>query len=120
MNFLSDHPLTCCNADNINTMDTSLRMADSIFGRCTTCIKNMIRGICDFTCAHDQSRFMEAVNIIYDAEIKKYYIDEVNVLISYEYVNSTFESCSKVVHPMSGYLAMEIGCGEHAKCNPKL
>ncbi|XP_044021275.1 NPC intracellular cholesterol transporter 1 homolog 1b-like isoform X2 [Aphidius gifuensis] len=116
----TDHPLTCCNADNINTMDTSLRMADSIFGRCTTCIKNMIRGICDFTCAHDQSRFMEAVNIIYDTEIKKYYIDEVNVFISYEYVNSTFESCSKVVHPMSGYLAMEIGCGEHAKCNPKL
>lgn len=55
-------------------------MADSIFGRCSTCIKNMIRGICDFTCAPDQSRFMEVKNQSLNEETQKNYITEVNVI----------------------------------------
>lgn len=39
-------------------MVSSLRMAEGVFGRCQTCLKNMMKSICSMTCAHDHSRFM--------------------------------------------------------------
>jgi Niemann-Pick C1 protein len=40
-----------------------MEMAEQIFGRCATCLRNLFRSICDFTCGSDQSRFMNATEI---------------------------------------------------------
>lgn len=46
-------------------MEDGFQQAEGIFGRCQTCIKNMQKSICSFTCAPDQSRFMKPE--IYDS-----------------------------------------------------
>lgn len=42
-------------------MDESMGSAESVFGRCPTCLQNMIKSICSFSCAPDQSRFMDPI-----------------------------------------------------------
>ena len=43
-------------------MSKNMVMAEGVFGRCDTCVRNLFRSICDFTCAPDQSRFMAATD----------------------------------------------------------
>lgn len=40
-------------------MEAGFQQADGIFGRCQTCMKNMQKSMCSFTCGADQSRFMK-------------------------------------------------------------
>lgn len=56
--YIDSDSLLCCDSDQIIRMEDGFQQADGIFGRCQTCIKNMQKSICSFTCAPDQSRFM--------------------------------------------------------------
>lgn len=48
------------------------------------------------------------------------YIDEVDIYISEEYLNGTFDSCKNVQVPATGQLAFDLMCGSWgaAKCTP--
>ncbi|XP_043277996.1 NPC intracellular cholesterol transporter 1 homolog 1b-like [Venturia canescens] len=107
----SEPPKTCCDPNQIMTMDKSLQMAEAIFGRCESCAKNLFRSICDFTCASDQARFMKATNWATEPSTGKEYITSVQIYISQEYTHATRESCSRVINPMTGTSALDIACG---------
>lgn len=49
------------------------------------------------------------------------YISVLNVSMSYEYMEKTYNSCSGVVMPQSGNLAMDVLCGSYgaAECTPE-
>ncbi|CAL1681672.1 unnamed protein product [Lasius platythorax] len=115
-----ESPETCCNADQIITMDTSMGMAEGIFGRCAICVRNMFRLICDLTCSPEQGRFVKVTKNDTDAGIE--YVVESEIHVTEEYINATYNSCKNVVVPSSGYLAMDVGCGSHGAsgCSPKL
>nr|XP_012232256.1 PREDICTED: Niemann-Pick C1 protein-like isoform X2 [Linepithema humile] len=120
--FFSDDSLkTCCDADQIVTMDQSMVMAENIFGRCPTCIRNMFRLICDLTCSTEQGRFLKVTKSDLDEDGMEYVV-ETEIHVTEEYVTATYDSCKNMINPMSGMLAMDMACGSHgaSRCSPKL
>ncbi|KAI4483549.1 hypothetical protein M0804_007809 [Polistes exclamans] len=115
-----DPPRTCCSASQIVYLDLNMNMAEGIFGRCTSCLKNVFREICDYTCGKNQSRFMNVTNSAMDEKGCEY-VTELELYIAEEYINKTYESCKNVINPSSGGLAMDIACGSHgaSRCTPK-
>ncbi|XP_018394267.1 PREDICTED: Niemann-Pick C1 protein-like [Cyphomyrmex costatus] len=111
---------TCCDANQILTMDTSMDMAESVFGRCPTCVRNMFRLICDFTCSSEQGRFVKVTDKGEEDGIE--YVIESQVHTTEAFINGTYDSCKNVINPTSGNLAMDLGCGTlgASKCSPKL
>ncbi|XP_014484242.1 PREDICTED: Niemann-Pick C1 protein-like [Dinoponera quadriceps] len=102
------------------TMSHSMTMAEGLFGRCATCVRNMFRLICDLTCSPEHSRFLNVTKKGKQGEIE--YVEEVEVHVTEEYINGTFDSCKYVVNPTTGNLAMDIACGDKgaSRCTPKL
>ncbi|KOX74661.1 Niemann-Pick C1 protein [Melipona quadrifasciata] len=117
-NIDSSEPELCCDPDNIQTLVTQLSMAETIFGRCPTCIKNAYKLLCDLSCSPEQSKFLKTNE---NSEGKKY-VTEIEVYVAEEYMNETYNSCKNVVYPASGNLAMDLACGVHgaSRCTPKL
>ncbi|KAL3273725.1 hypothetical protein HHI36_015154 [Cryptolaemus montrouzieri] len=54
---------TCCSFDQLKTLDRSIELAANFLNRCPSCMKNFMRIICDYTCSHDHSNYVEIVNI---------------------------------------------------------
>jgi Niemann-Pick C1 protein len=44
-------------------MDEKLQFAEGILKRCTSCVKNLMRHICEFTCSTTQSKFVEPAEL---------------------------------------------------------
>lgn len=75
----AEPPKTCCDAGQIGEMNEGMRMAESIFGRCATCVKNMFRLICDITCGPEQSRYMKVTKKTKEGNSTKEYVNEIEV-----------------------------------------
>lgn len=73
-----DNPLTCCSAQQIFTIDLNMNMAEGVFGRCSTCLRNMFRHICDYSCSANQSKFMNVTKSKVN-ENGLYYVEELEV-----------------------------------------
>ncbi|XP_011865983.1 PREDICTED: Niemann-Pick C1 protein-like [Vollenhovia emeryi] len=116
----TESPITCCDAAQIVTMDSSMNLAENVFGRCPTCVKNMYRLICDTTCSPEQSRFVRVTNSSEENGME--YVVESEIHITEKFINDTYESCRSIVNPTSGNLAMDLACGSHgaSRCTPKL
>ena len=78
VDLYSDKPKTCCDGDQILSMHNSMTMAEGIFGRCSSCLKNMFRSICEFTCSPDQKKFMKAT-VLGINDKNEEYIDGIEV-----------------------------------------
>ncbi|CAH0564150.1 unnamed protein product, partial [Brassicogethes aeneus] len=115
-----DATATCCDSQQLKTMDTSLTLLNSIVGRCPTCLSNMVAHICRMSCGVDQSKHMQAVKTSVNPKTNKTYIAELDVYLSNAYMQKSFESCKSVSMPSAGKLAIEFMCGEWGadKCNP--
>jgi len=59
-------------------MDSSMNMAEGIFGRCPTCLRNIFQLICDLTCSPEQGRFLRVTDSIKEKNIT--YVNEVDVI----------------------------------------
>ncbi|CAK9827722.1 NPC intracellular cholesterol transporter 1 [Anthophora retusa] len=117
----SSAPKLCCDADNIITMIDKIALADNVFGRCPTCIKNIFKLICDLSCSPEQSKFLNVTKSKINEEGQEY-ADELEVYVSEKYLNDTYNSCKDVVYPSTGNLAMDLACGVHgaSRCTSKL
>lgn len=49
---------TCCDANQLQTLDANIKLASNFLKRCPSCLDNLVKHFCDFTCAVDQSRFI--------------------------------------------------------------
>lgn len=112
--FKDDTPV-CCSSKQVFTMEQSIQMAEGIFGRCQTCIKNLLKGICGISCDPDQDKYLTIL------EMKQgffgEYVSKIDYRMDEKYPSSVYESCKEVVHPASGKLAMDLACGTEAtKC----
>lgn len=109
----------CCSAKQVITMEESIQMAEGIFGRCQTCLKNLLKSICGLACDPDQDRYITVTEKNFSEIYQKEYVNRVDFRIDYEYTSMVYEGCKDVVHPSSGRQAIELACGTDAvKCNP--
>ncbi|KAJ9578621.1 hypothetical protein L9F63_005111, partial [Diploptera punctata] len=121
---ISGDPKTCCDYKQLNTMDTNVKLAEGVLKRCTSCFQNLLKSICEFTCSPNQSKFMEVANstsTVENPDASGTYITELNIYIDEEYMNATYDSCSHVILPTSGGLALDTMCYPYgaAKCSPQ-
>ncbi|KAH0955249.1 hypothetical protein HN011_012453 [Eciton burchellii] len=109
---------TCCDADQLVTLDANIKLASNFLKRCPSCLNNLVRHFCDFTCAANQSKF---INVTEKAQANGVeYIDAIDMYITNRYLEGTFNSCSKVSVPSTGQLALDLMCGEWgaSRCTP--
>lgn len=109
----------CCTPGQVLTMENSIQMAEGIFGRCQTCLKNLMKGICGLACDPEQSKYISILEQRNSSIFLKPYVHRVEYRIDLDYTTRVYESCKQVIHPSSGRQAMELACGtEASKCNP--
>lgn len=120
-----ENDTVCCGPDEVDAMEANLVMAEGIFGRCPACFYNMVRSICAFACAQDQSRFLTptlaTVEVDDDEGIRNVtYVASVRYNINERYVNGTYDSCKAVSMPATSGVAMDLACGSFNSktCNP--
>lgn len=109
---LDDTPV-CCTPKQAEIMEKSFEMAEQLFGRCQTCVKNMLKSICELACSPNQNYYINVSKT--ETNNGKKYVTELNYHIDENYTVGTFESCKSVVHPSSGLFALDLACGTPAK-----
>lgn len=63
---------TCCDTEQLKTMDKNIKLAANFISRCPSCLDNLVKHFCEFTCSTEQSKFInvtetkkEKGNIVY-------------------------------------------------------
>nr|XP_034176148.1 NPC intracellular cholesterol transporter 1 isoform X4 [Osmia lignaria] len=109
---------TCCDTNQLQTMDLNIKLAANFISRCPSCLDNLVKHFCEFTCSTKQSTFINVTDI-QESNGKKY-VNKIEVYITNKYLEGTFNSCSKVSVPSTGQLAMDIMCGVWgaSRCTP--
>lgn len=116
--FNSTNIETCCSVKQLETLDTSIAMAAGFLERCPSCMKNFASLICEYTCAPDQSKFINVTQIDSDNEIQ--YISAIDLFVTTSYTSGTFNSCIQVSVPSTGERALDFMCGQYgaSRCTP--
>lgn len=109
----------CCTPGQVLTMENSIQMAEGIFGRCQTCLKNLMKSICGLACDPNQSNYVSILETVTIPIFETTYVSSVEYRIDLDYKQRTYDSCKEVIHPASGKQAMELACGtEASQCTP--
>ncbi|XP_063990159.1 NPC intracellular cholesterol transporter 1 isoform X1 [Diachasmimorpha longicaudata] len=108
---------TCCNTEQLKILDQNILLAASILSRCPSCLGNLVKHFCEFTCSESQSEFLNITKF----GPNDTYIDGVDLYVTNNYLEETFKSCSRVSVPSTGQLAFDLMCGDWASshCTPK-
>ncbi|XP_070150213.1 NPC intracellular cholesterol transporter 1 isoform X4 [Polyergus mexicanus] len=101
---------TCCDMNQLITMDANLKLASNFLKRCPSCLDNLAKHFCDYTCAANQSKFINVTKTGEASDVQ--YVDGIDLYITNKYLEGTFNSCNKVSVPSTGQLALDIMCGE--------
>lgn len=98
----------------------NIRLAANLLNRCPSCMNNLARHICEFTCSPVQSNFINVLKIGKNPKNNRSYVDEIDVHITEQYLVGTYNSCKNVQFPSSGQLALDLMCGDYgaARCSP--
>ncbi|XP_021702839.1 Niemann-Pick C1 protein isoform X3 [Aedes aegypti] len=103
---------TCCDAEQVQILNNNVKLAANFLARCPSCMANLVRHMCDFTCNPKHSSFIEVKATEQNDNTKKEYITEIDLHIMEQYMNGTYSSCSQVSVPSTGQLALDLMCGE--------
>ncbi|XP_015594576.1 NPC intracellular cholesterol transporter 1 isoform X2 [Cephus cinctus] len=101
---------TCCDVEQLKTLDANIKLASNFLKRCPSCLNNLQKHFCEFTCSQSQSAFINITSIEEDANTT--YVDGIDVYITKKYLEGTYKSCSQVSVPSTGELALDLMCGE--------
>ncbi|KAJ6638858.1 NPC intracellular cholesterol transporter 1 like 1b [Pseudolycoriella hygida] len=107
--YKSRSDLLCCDDVQVRKISTNFKQAEGIFGRCKSCMKNMVKSICSVSCAPDHSRYVTPTEVLTSWDGREY-INAVEIVIDETFANNTYYSCSTVVHPASGRVSMDVAC----------
>lgn len=117
----SSNPV-CCTSDQVKDMDKSFQLAEQVFGRCHTCVQNMLRSICGMTCSPNQADFIKVKESQPSvSQPGQTCVHEINYLIDESYMNGTYDSCDGVLAPSTGIRVMGLSCGGNTveTCTPQ-
>lgn len=100
----------CCDADQLDALQSNLDKAKSIISSCPACKKNFYDIFCTFTCSPDQSLFVNVTDTV--PKNDKFLVTELDQLISDEFGKGFYDSCKDVKFGATGGKAMDfIGGG---------
>lgn len=125
---------TCCDTAQLQTLDKGLTFAGNLLRRCPSCMNNLAKHICEFTCSPQQSSFMNvkstakndsnSMYMIFHVQSSKIlvlniyliffivaYITEIDIFLTKNYTEGIFNSCKRVFMPSTGVLALDFMCG---------
>lgn len=54
---------TCCNTKQLVILDANIQLASNFLKRCPSCLDNLVKHFCDFTCSVNQSKFINVTEI---------------------------------------------------------
>ncbi|KAH8329144.1 hypothetical protein KR074_004746 [Drosophila pseudoananassae] len=110
----------CCDTEQVKILNENVKLAGNFLDRCPSCMENLVRHICEFTCSPKQSEFMHMAATEKNSTSGRSYISAVDLHVSTEYINKTYKSCSQVSVPQTGQLAFDLMCGAYpaSRCNP--
>lgn len=127
----------------VDVLNQNVKLAANFLARCPSCMANLVRHMCDFTCSPQQSKFMEIkatemntdtskfffwgefcrldINKPYSLFSEKEYITNIDLHITGQYMNGTYDSCSAVSSPSTGRRALDLMCGSWgaSKCSAR-
>ncbi|XP_033249030.1 NPC intracellular cholesterol transporter 1 isoform X1 [Drosophila miranda] len=119
--FLLDESQTefCCDTNQVKILNENVKLAAAILDRCPSCMSNLVRHICEFTCSANQSQFAHVAATQKNTEGVPY-VSSLDLHITTEYMNKTYKSCSQVSVPQTGQLALDLMCGAYpaSRCSP--
>ncbi|XP_055614441.1 NPC intracellular cholesterol transporter 1, partial [Uranotaenia lowii] len=95
----------------VQILNKNVVLAANFLARCPSCMSNLVRHMCDFTCNPKQSKFLEVKAMEVNQQTNNSYITEVDLHIMEQYMNGTYESCSQVSIPSANKLALDLMCG---------
>lgn len=101
-------------------MGSSILSAEGIFGRCRTCMKNLLKAICGVGCDPAQDKYLRVLEKFPSTMVAgEEYANHIEFRMDPAYKKNVYDSCKNVIHPASGRLALELACGtDISKCNP--
>ncbi|KAL7026898.1 hypothetical protein ACKWTF_005220 [Chironomus riparius] len=110
---------TCCDNDQISELNENIKIAASLLNRCPSCMKNLVTHICDFICSPHHSDFIEVKRTKQNKQ-NQTYVDEIDLYVTEDYLNGTYESCKNILMPSTGQKAIDLMCGQWGavKCSP--
>lgn len=110
---------TCCDDRQLMSFDTNILMAANFLKRCPSCMTNLVRHLCRMTCSPHQSDFIDIKKTAVNSKTNQTYITEIDLYVSDDYLQGTYNSCKQVSVPSTGQLALDIMCGPWgaAKCS---
>ncbi|XP_049817202.1 NPC intracellular cholesterol transporter 1 homolog 1b-like [Aethina tumida] len=111
----------CCDIEQIETMAEGFKIASNVYSRCATCLKNIQAHICMFSCSPFQDSYLDNVVKGKAADGISEYVVKVEMHLTEEYVNVTFDSCKNVSIPSTGDNNLHSTCYPYGKvnCNPE-
>ncbi|XP_011312256.1 Niemann-Pick C1 protein isoform X2 [Fopius arisanus] len=108
---------TCCDSEQLEILDNNILLAANLLARCPSCLGNLVKHFCEFTCSPRQNEFMNITQF----GPNNTYIDGINMYITNRYLQGTYKSCNKVSVPSTGQLAFDLMCGDwgSSHCTPE-
>ncbi|XP_054268696.1 NPC intracellular cholesterol transporter 1-like [Macrosteles quadrilineatus] len=110
---------TCCDDAQLVSFDRGVNMAANFLARCPSCWHNFLSYFCHFTCAPDQSRFVNVTELgVVGKGITT--VEGLEVYVSDTYLWRTYNACKEVSVPSTNQLALDIMCGQWgaSRCSP--
>ena len=107
---------TCCNEDQMNTLKTSLKLAQQQLGRCPSCYQNFRDVFCATTCDPSNSLFMDVSKMYPDNKS----IDTIDVYFTNYYTDKFFNSCKDVENAQDSSKVIDLMCGSNNPCTGQL
>ena len=108
---------TCCNLEQMNTLQTSLKLAQQQLGRCPSCYQNFRDVFCATTCDPSNSLFMD-VNQLYTDN--KTSINIIDVYFTNYYTDKFFNSCKDIENAQDSSKVIDLMCGSYKPCTGQL
>ena len=91
---------SCCDVDQLQSLQKMLRPAYTLFSRCPACKRNFRDMFCEMTCSPNQSTFFD----YNEFNQGQYYVTE-------SFSQGLFDSCRDVEFPGSGGKVIDFMCG---------
>ncbi|KAK6626498.1 hypothetical protein RUM44_008971 [Polyplax serrata] len=109
---------TCCDDAQMKIFESSIQQAAVLIAKCPSCETNFVEYICEFTCRHDQSRFITVLNTTKTPAGEG--ITEINLCLSKKFAYATYKSCKDIYMPLANQYVMDILCGRPVvSCSPE-
>lgn len=98
----------CCSYNQLVTLEENLKKAEPLISSCPACKKNFYDFFCKFTCASDQSTFVEVTKEQSAIDTNKNIVTELSVFTDPEYAQKFFDSCKELKFSATNGYAMDL------------